>query len=229
MADDKKPKREIKHSPKGTARYPYLNKPDTKFDADGVFKTDLVLSADDAETVDEVIQETLAEAAEMAKRQAAAAKKKGKKQTPKESDLPRAEVLDDDGEETGEVAFRFKSKASGVSQKTGKRWSRTMPLFDAKGRPSKANIYGGSVIKVAFTAVPWVNPKCEYGVKLQMEGVQIIELVSGGGQKSASALGFGEEDGYVADDEDEEDTVAGDGDEAAADDTDTDDGDDDDF
>jgi len=201
-------KRPILQSPKGVAIFPYLNKADTKFDADGVYKVDLRVGGDEAEGLISTINETLAEAEAEAKKKAAAAKKKGKKVTPKLAGLPFFEACDEDGNETGEVVFRFKSKASGVSKKTGERWKRTIPLFDAKGKPSKAFVYGGSVLIVAFTAEPWVNPKMEYGVKLQLEAVQIIDLVTGGGQRSASRFGFSQQEGYSskneADDEDDE-------------------------
>ncbi len=95
----------------------------------------------------------------------------------------------------------FKSTASGTNKKTGKAWKRTIPLFDAKGAPMRKDVYGGSTLIVAFSASPWVNPKCEYGVKLQLEAVQVIDLVSTGGQRSASGFGFGEEEGYADDGE----------------------------
>jgi hypothetical protein len=209
MAEQKE-KREIVHSPKGVAIYPYLNRPDTKFDAKGVYKVDLRVPGDEADDLIAKITATQEEAAAMAKKKAAEQKKKGKKVTPKEADLPYFEACDEDGNETGEVVFRFKSTASGVSKKTGKKWQRKIPLFDSKGKPSKASVYGGSTLIVAFTVEPWVNPKCEYGVKLQMEAVQIIELVTGSGQRSATEYGFGTvEGGYEADDESEDDEDEG--------------------
>jgi hypothetical protein len=209
------------HKARGIAVYPWLKKPDTKFDADGVFKTDLRVSEEDAQALIEIITEAQNEAKEEAEKKAKAKRKKAK-----EADLPYSEALDEDGEETGEVMFRFKSKASGTSKKTGKRWSRTLPLFDAKGKKTKVSVYGGSEIIVAFTAQPWVNPKMEYGVKLQLEAVQIIDLVTGGGGGSASSYGFGEEDGFDASDaEDEEDTETEDEDEGASDEDDDEDAD----
>lgn len=225
-----KEKRQIVKTPKGIAVYPYLNRPDTKFDADGVFKTDFKVSGDEAQFIIDLINEAQKEAEAEAKKKAADAKKKGKKVTPKAADLPFFEACDDEGNETGEVVFRFKSKASGVSKKTGKRWKRTIPLFDAKGKPSKASVYGGSTLIIAFTAEPWVNPKCEFGVKLQLEAVQIIELVSGsGGNRNASAFGFGEEDGYEASDEDDTEDTEGDGEDTESEDDGDEDEDEEDF
>jgi len=61
------------------------------------------------------------------------------------------------------------------------------------------SIWGGTVGKVAFEVMPYFNnAQCEGGLSLRLDAVQIIELVSGGG-KSASAYGFGEEEGYEHD------------------------------
>ncbi|WP_142850902.1 DUF2815 family protein [Telmatospirillum sp. J64-1] len=194
---DKKQKRPV-HKVRGIAGFPWLNRPDTKFKAEGIYKTNLTVPGDDAQATIEVIEAAMKEAEAEAKEKA-----KAKRKTAKPADMPFDPEVDDEGNETGAVVFKFKSTASGVSKKTGKPWTRTIPIFDAKGKPSKANIYGGSELVIAFTAEPWVNAKLEYGVKLQLEAVQIINLVTGGGSRSASAYGFGEEDGYSADDEEE--------------------------
>ena len=36
-------------TPKGVAKYPWLTKADTKFNPDGVYKTDLLISSEEAE------------------------------------------------------------------------------------------------------------------------------------------------------------------------------------
>ena len=41
----------------GTAQYPWLNKPDTKFDEEGVYKTGLIMSKEDAASMMEEVQE----------------------------------------------------------------------------------------------------------------------------------------------------------------------------
>lgn len=38
-------------SPIGTARFPHLNEPDTKFDAEGKYKVDLVITAEEAQAI----------------------------------------------------------------------------------------------------------------------------------------------------------------------------------
>lgn len=193
---DKRPKLT---TPQGIAIFPFISRPDTKFDADGVYKTLLALEGADADGVVEAVATAQAEAKAEAEKKAKAKRKK-----PKEADLPYEEEIGEDTEETGRTLFKFKSKASGVTRE-GKPWKRTLPIFDAKGKKlaGKKSVFGGSTIIISYTAMPWVNPKFEYGVKLQMEAVQVIDLVSGSGGASASAYGFGSEEGYEYEDEDE--------------------------
>lgn len=191
-------------SPKGTAIFPYLNKPDVKYDAEGVYTTALALEGDDIEEMEKRIAPILRAAKEAAETEG---KKKRKKA--KEADMPfRPELTrvdpesDEIPEETGRVLFRFKSKASG-KRKDGSLWERKVALFDSKGKPMNALVGGGSVLKISYTLVPWVNPKLEYGVKLQLEAVQVITLGAMGGNQDAEGFGFGEEEGgFEADEND---------------------------
>lgn len=137
------------------------------------------------------------------------------------------EVYDKETEEpTGQIEFRFKSAASGVS-KDKKKWERKVALFDAKGVPIKkiAAIWGGTVGKVSFTASPYFIPGTgAAGLSLRLEAVQIIEL-SAGGSRNASEYGFGaEEDGYDSTEESAgfTDETSGDADATGGDEADTD-------
>lgn len=183
---------------RGIARYPWLNKPDTKFEAEGVYKVDLEITADVAEPLIRSFTDMRAQAMKEAVKTL-----KGKKA--KEADLPISPKLDaDTGEETGTFILKAKMKASGVT-KAGKAWSRAVPIFDAKGRPANPSIYGGSEIILGLAPKSWANPKGECSVTCYLEGVQVIKLSQGSGGASASALGFGVvDDGYA-----EEEAVEG--------------------
>lgn len=200
-------------SPIGTARYPYLNEPDYGTDdypiPEGKYKVALVMSREEAEEfVEKQLKPYLKEAEKLGKEGFAklnpAAKKKFGAPSLKE---PFTEIYDKETEEpTGEVEFRFNMKASGVSKKTGKEWTRRPGLFDAKGKPidfTKVKVYGGSIVKVAFTVGAWFNnTNGEYGITCYLEAVQVLELRSGN-SRSASSYGFGVEDEYdgVAEDD----------------------------
>ena len=91
-------------TPVGVALYPWLSKPDTEYNKYGEYKVNLVLSKKEAQpiidTINEVFSENLKDEL-----------KKQKKKTIKTANPPYADELDDDGKATGNVIFKFKSKA----------------------------------------------------------------------------------------------------------------------
>lgn len=204
-------------TPKGVAIYPKLDKPDTKFDADGVYEVKLKF---DPTATDGVIGKTSATWAEIVEKaeairdeflattkadlQSGDGKAKAKAKSISALDFGAEPDVDDDGNETGMIVVKVKMKASGVSKKDGKPWTRKPTLFDAKGKPLPANappIWGGSTLKAAAEVVPYYTAKDNVvGITLRLNAVQVIELVSGQG-RTASAFGFGEEDGYEAEEE----------------------------
>jgi hypothetical protein len=190
----------VRKSPKGPAQYPHLIKPDTKWKPEGEYKTGLILEGSDHVAMEKVVDEVMAVAEAEAKK-TAKAKKKPVSQV-KAADMPFTPEADEEGEETGRYIYKFKSTASGTTKKGG-HWERKMPIFDAKGKAVTGlkSIFGGSVIRIAYKAVPWVNPKLEYGVKLQIEAIRLLELKTGGGSRGAGDYGFDdEEEGFEADD-----------------------------
>ena len=204
-------------TPAGVSVWPHLHKPDTKFDADGVYKTDLVLDGDDERTQQlmEMIDHKVQEAVEHFREEAttAAAKKKIIA-----ADPPYRMEEDEEGNETGRVVFRFKSKASG-KKKDGGRWERKLALFDAKRNPLESvPIYNGSILKINFSfSDPWkMDSTKQAGVTLRINAVQVIELKNGGATDGAD-YGFAEEDGYEyegggasdSDDSDDDDGASG--------------------
>jgi hypothetical protein len=198
-------------SPRGSAVFPHTTKPDTKFKDEGEFKTDLdVPEADAADVIaavdemmekikngDEKIIDLLGPTMRQTYEKAAKAKKL------KPADVPYRAATDRDGDAIdGVIRLRFKSVAQ-YTKKDGEvvkgviphadRTGKIINKKDAKGRllPADLDLWGGSIIKVAFSMKPWANPKGEYGVKLNMDAIQVIELRSGGERD----YGFGAEDG----------------------------------
>lgn len=179
-------------SPKGIARYPHLNEPTTKFVPEGQYEVGLVLSPEEDENAQAFInflEKTVDEAHKEATR-------KTRKKLDKH--VPIRYLTDEEGNETGEVSIPFTTKASGFSKKTGKAWTRTIPLFDSKGNPITDKVGGGSVIKVAYTmGEPW-NKQGKVGIKLYLDAVQVLDLKTWG-ERDASSFGFEEEEGYSVD------------------------------
>lgn len=204
MAEKKKVERFM--SPKGTASYPYLTKPDTKFKPDGEYKVSLIVDGDDASKAIDFLTE-------QHKAAVAKAKKENAGKRVKEGALPFIENDD------GTVTFKFKLKAK-VTPKKGAPFEQKPALFDAKGTPlvGEPKVGSGSVIKVSYEVVPYYTAIAGAGISLRLKAVQIIELKEYSGGGTAKSYGFGEEEGFEADEEDtppfdaDEPTAGGDGD-----------------
>ncbi len=191
---DKKPARPVFRI-RGIAVYPKVNKPDFKFKDMGQFSVKLRVSDAAAVAklealVEEALAEAKAEAAEVVK----ASQKKGKRLViAQEPILPYHPVVNDYGDETGETMVKAACTYSWKDKKTGEVNTRKLPLVNAKNQPTKAEVWSGSDLVIAFTLNPWANPKAEWGVSLRLEGVQVRNLVTGGQRD----LGFeADEDGY---------------------------------
>lgn len=178
-------------TPKGYAQYPYLLEPDTKFNPEGDYKVNLAMDDNEATKklitkLDQILDNFYEENEDVAKAQA-----KGRK-------VMKADIFEYDSE--GRVVLKFKQKAV-ITKKDGSKFEVKIPQFDAKGKPMKANIGRDSVIKVNFSIKPYYMPTTKtVGLSLRPVAVQVIDLkefTSGG---SAESYGFGEEEGYEAED-----------------------------
>ena len=167
-------------TPKGIAQYPWLSKPDTKFNEEGEYKVNLVLPAEHAKPIviqiNEAFTENLKEET-----------KKNNGKDIKTANPPYTEELDDNGKPTGNIIIKFKSKAM-----------YPPAIFDAQGNVMKdSNIWGGSEIRVNGSIAPYYVPLIGAGVSLRLRAVQVIEYVEGG-SGSADRFGFEEvEGGFV--------------------------------
>ena len=188
-------------SPLGEMVYPKVTEPDTKYKDEGEYSTKLRVPMDLAKPLMAAIDKEAAESLAAAIEKADTAKAKKSWET---KYIPYEIEEDDDGEPTGCVLFKFSMKASGKSKKTGKTWTRKPALFDAKGTPLKnAQIWGGTTAKISFSFQQYAQTaQTGASVKMALEAVQVIDLVSGG-TRSADAYGFDEEDGYEVVEEDQ--------------------------
>lgn len=186
-------------TPKGIASYPHLNKPDTRFNPDGEFKVTLVLGEEAANKMAEKMQAVADKAYDDA---VEAAKGSNKKKITKADVLKPQE--DADGNETGQYVFTAKMKAH-VKPKKGDAFDQAPVVFDAHGKQIKGElpkIGGGSTLKLNCELIPYyVASTKEAGCSLRLKAVQIIDLVEWGA--NAESYGFGDEDGYTADDDDD--------------------------
>lgn len=190
----------IKVTPKGTAIFPRLNTPDTKYKAEGVYEVKLAFDADTDLTkleaavqkeIDKKYDAMVAELKEAGK--AGLAKKITKRPL---DDHFKAEEDEATGDETGRIVIKAKMNASGTT-KAGKQWSRKPTIVDAKGNVLKKvpPIGGGTIMKLSVELFAYYAPNDKViGCSFRLEGVQIITLTSYG-ERNAESLGFGEEDG----------------------------------
>lgn len=138
--------------------------------------------------------------------------KKGKKPLePYEGDLP----FFDNGD--GTTTFNFKGYAS--YERDGVRKEIVLGVVDSKGKRIQEVpiIAGGSIIKVKFSMVPygWSNVAGS-SVKLQLEGVQLLELASFSGGDDWGDNDY--DDGYVASNKPQQREPEPEGDDEAGDD-----------
>lgn len=201
MSDNRKNEKITGVTPAGTAVWPKLVTPETKFNPDGDYSVKLRLPEGDPADrliarIDEVRRLAYDTAVEEAPNPAAA--KKIKMADPSYS----KELDKETGEETGNWLFNFKMKASGISKKSGKKWERKPAIFDTKGTPitsftDNADIWNGTELKVAYELRPFYVPAVGAGCSMALNAVQILNLVSG---NAASAEDFGfdtDEEGYT--------------------------------
>ena len=185
-------------TPKGVALYPKVQKPDTKFNAAGVYSTRLVIAnplcVDLCAQLDAVAEEAFAAATSDPKK-VAAAKAKRKTITKNEPYLPE---LDKEGNETGNTIFNFKTNASAEINGEVKHFKPFLCDAANPPKPIEADIsmYSGSIIKVNFSPTPYYNDaNAQAGVSCRLNGVQVLKLVKGG--YSPASLGLeAEEDGF---------------------------------
>lgn len=193
MAEERK-KLPLYTTPKGTAKWVTLGKPDTKYKKEGQYRVTMLLSPELAKPIQEMIDKAIEEEKKLYK---ADPKNKGKKI--KDADLPYKMDLDKEGNETGLVSFNFTAKASGV-RPDGTTWTFRPAVMDATGKGKVSpniSIFGGSILKVAYHISSWATA-IGIGASLKLQAVQVIELKTMGDRD----YGFGEEEGYTADGED---------------------------
>jgi hypothetical protein len=167
-----------KVTPKGEAKYCFIQQPQTNFDPNGVYCTNLLLEASEAQPLMELLDTELEKAKQIALKQA-----KPNKRASITPHLPYEEEYTEDGEPTGNIEFKFKLKAYRKND-DGTMSKRTVRIVDAmKNKWDDDVIVGsGSIIRVAFIPRPYYAASTNtYGVACYLNAVQVIELVEGGG------------------------------------------------
>lgn len=151
-------------TPKGTAMWAYLDKPE-EFNGTVVgYTITFVPSKEDADKLISQLEEVLEEAKQDERF-------KGRKWAAE----PMMGYKED---AEGNIVFKFKQKVSYVDKK-GQTHKLGVRIFDSIGNPidpKKTIIGNGSIIRVAFTPTPFNVNKSVNGLSLKLQAVQVLKL-----------------------------------------------------
>ena len=175
-------------TPKGTAVYPRIDTPDTKFNDDGVYSCKLHVDEASFNAFTKQVTDTVEREYDVE------CKVKGKK-------LKRAATspirITPDGD--------FEIYAKQVAQRQTKKGllTFTIPVFDSKGAklPTSPAIGSGSTLKLSVEVYTWYTDLQGFGYTLRLKAVQLLDLIEYN-NGSSSSFGFTEEEnGYINDGE----------------------------
>lgn len=196
-----KRKYDLHKSPRGVLIWPKLNVPDTKYKADGEYKTSLripvalFVSSGLKDLIDAEVEKAFVEATDdNGKPVSPATRAKIKAKGPS---YPYGPAFDKEGNELEDmVDLKFACGAGGVDRKTGETYSNKPKQFDAKGKPISVALNIGTEAKISFTCFPWATAALGHGAALRPKAVQVLKLAERGGS-DADYYGFEEEEGYA--------------------------------
>lgn len=195
MADNKL---EAFTSPIGTAVFPWITKADTRFNADGVYKTELSVPFEEAQSfiakLEKVRDDFIAtlDPAKQAQYNAVNVYTEEYSRpefpadaTDAEKDAIRAAFTP---EPTGNVLFKFKLNARVTPRDESKEPFAQQPIVVSAedGAAVEGPVYMGSVIRIKGQIAPYTNAMSKMaGITLRMKAVQVIERVGGGDGNSS--------------------------------------------
>ena len=172
------PKSALIVTPIAVSRFPWLNRPDTKWQAEGKYKCSLILDPSNEEHAKFI--EQISELAKAAyERVKADLNPVQKKKLLPEVLSPLTEQLDEDGNPTGFVILNASQSAEIKSKKDGKVYKKTVALRDAAGKPFDPSILirGGSKLRLAVSPQDCLiasGPKA--GLSLRLIAAQVVHL-----------------------------------------------------
>jgi len=175
---------------KGKSLWAKVFEPDTRFNEDGEYSTQVVMPEADAAQVCEQLEALIDEEYNKVVKEKPQVKATLSKRAITEPEM------DQDGNATGNVVFKSKLKAK-IRAKNGQTYKQKVNVVDAKRNPMTGGqlIGNGSVIKIAVEPVTYYMPSSKtVGVSLRLKAVQVIDLVEHG---TANSI-FDEEEGFVA-------------------------------
>lgn len=184
----------IVRTPKGIARYAYVNRPDDSTYGKNKFRITVVFDKADPEFV------TFAKKVQaLAKLHASEIGQSGTGNVPLK--LVNEKMAERTGDAIGTPYMEFESNSSFV--RGGEEVSVSIPTFNARGQEEDLQIYGGDVVRVEVRFAGWFL-NGDHGVKGYLNAVQQLQSNWQGGGAGTS---FSAEDEYLTGDEPEEETL----------------------
>jgi len=179
--------------PEGTARYPWVNKADTKFNDDGIFKTDVIVAGEAAKKEVERLDALAAAALEEETEGLSPAERKKWSVY-----VPYTVEEDEDGNPTGRVIFHYKQNA--IIRVEGVAKPIKIAIFNAADEPKEIPVWSGDTIRVmAKTRNIKLASQKKAGVRLDFLKVQVLKKAD----RDAAQGGFGSvEGGYMGEEAD---------------------------
>jgi hypothetical protein len=184
-------KKHYRTSPIGIARHAHVNKPDTKFNKDGLWHIKLVFEGEQAVAfqaeLDRLAEEGFAEVMEEKGLKPVEAKKWSQH-------LPYVVEEDDEGRPTGRLIVHFKQNAK-IPLPDGEFKAFKMGIRDSKDNETNADVWGGDKVRVKYAprSIP-INTDKKVTLRLDFCLTQLVDKAKKQGG------GFDEvEGGYVDD------------------------------
>lgn len=168
--------------------------PSTKFNKDGVYSANILLSKEEGEALAEEIKKVRTEQF----------KTYGKKTKVAELTrcVPYGIADEETGEETPDAEGRYILKTTAKAFIENGKPKVKIPVFDAKQNPVKDVRIGAGTIARLSISLEGYSVAGKTGVSVKLKAVQIIDLVEYG-NGNAESYGFGDEDGSFEFSEDE--------------------------
>lgn len=189
------PRKALLLTPFGIARYIHVNKPDEYVDpktgkrAKPRYKAQLIVDGADRDSlkgdIDKAVDEAWAELTEGLPKAKLSKLRKA---------YPYDEELDEDGEATGRLVFKFSRNAE--IEVKGELIKRSPPLVvDAKQHPvSNAPVWTGSEIRIAYSTRSYLNDSTQcVGITLDLAKLQVRKLATPTARPDST---FGEVEGW---------------------------------
>lgn len=168
--------------------------PSTKFNKDGVYSANILLSKEEGEVLAEEIKKVRTEQY----------KTYGKKTKVAELTrcVPYGIADEETGEETPDAEGRYILKTTAKAFIENGKAKVKIPVFDVKQNPVKDIRIGVGTVARLSISLEGYSVAGKTGVSVKLKAVQIIDLVEYG-NGSAESYGFGDEDGSFEFSEDE--------------------------